>query len=152
MDAETSLTINFYRAKLKRYANEVIDGLKELGRDDGMMSPADSGLNNFWEEWLVQVHGEQSMFYEVYEDLVRSFVTAVIEKLPEDEVGLIWLRSEASCEYLDNLEDDTDIEKPSLFDMRNGAEEQLFDMVLEIASEMELPANVDEYLLGGGEI
>lgn len=151
MDAENQLRFDFTRAKLRRYADEVIKGLKELGRKDGMQSPADSGLNNIWEEWLVQVHGEQSIFYEQYEEVVQGMVNAFVEKLPRDEVGLIWLGSEAGADYLDELSEDDVDDEPGLSDMKEGAVAELFSMVMEIANNSELPENVEKYLYGSEE-
>lgn len=152
MDAEEKLRWDFMQSKMKRYAEMVIKDFKEMGRADGMQSPVDSGLNSLWDEWLVQIHGEHSFYYEQYEGMIRTNAECLIKELPEDEIGLIWLESETKSEYLDGLDGAAGDQRPSLSAMREGATAALFEVINDLATNQKLPDNVEKYLLEDGEV
>ena len=50
-------------SKYKRYTANVINQIKALP-PESRLSGDDSGLANVWEEWKVQMQGEQSVFFD----------------------------------------------------------------------------------------
>jgi hypothetical protein len=46
------------------------------------LSGDDSGLRNVWQEICVQVQGEDSLYWDVYEETIRSCAIGLVSKLP----------------------------------------------------------------------
>ena len=69
--------------------------------DTSMQSGDDSGLKNLWDEICVQAQGEQSIFWEMYVDLIDSCIERRADKLKPHELMAIWWQKE-------DLENDMD--------------------------------------------
>ena len=61
--------------KLKRFKEFLLSG--------------DSGLNNFWEEYCVQLQDEQSFYFESYVDTIRNYIDDEISKQPIEIQNLL---------------------------------------------------------------
>lgn len=59
----------------------VINQLK-LMNDDCLLSGDDSGLKNVWEEICVQLQGDESIYWGVYEGVIRNLISDAINKQP----------------------------------------------------------------------
>jgi hypothetical protein len=82
-----------------RMTRRIIKQLRQM--DDAMMSGDDSGLKNSWEEVCVQMQGEQSYCWEVFEETIRHFLRDEVTKLPPHEHQAVWLQTENGLEWLD---------------------------------------------------
>ena len=47
-----------------------------------LLSGDDSGLKNVWEEYCVQIQGEESYYIDIYEDIVAASVKEIYTKYP----------------------------------------------------------------------
>lgn len=77
-------------AKLDRYARRVIWHVKRLPKE-GRQSGDDSGLENTWAEFKYQIQRGESIFFEMYEDMILSIARDIVLGMPEEEQGLLWL-------------------------------------------------------------
>lgn len=95
----------------------VITNLNELPKDC-MQSGDDSCLQNVWEEFCVQVQGEESFFWDTYLDIAYDFLEASVAKLDPDEQLALWLVTEPGWSWnYDHKEDkDTDAIAPIAVD------------------------------------
>ncbi len=64
------------------FISSVIISQLKIMKDECLLSGDDSGLKNVWEEICVQVQGDMSMYWEIYEDVIRNAITGVINKQP----------------------------------------------------------------------
>jgi len=60
---------------------------------DGLLSGDDSGLTNVWEEICVQIQGNHSSHWDLYEETIDQCVQLEVEKLPPYEVDAIWVQT-----------------------------------------------------------
>ena len=88
-------------------AASIIRQLQGIKRDRGMMqSPESSGLINLWDEVCVQVQREYSVFWDAYEEFIRTIIEERVQKLPKEEKLMIWLSSESFSEWADTFDED----------------------------------------------
>ena len=66
-----------------------------------MQSGDNSGLKNLWDEICVQVQREESIFWDMYIEIIDSCIERQASKLKPHELMAIWWQNE-------NLEYDTD--------------------------------------------
>lgn len=78
---------------LKRFKDFV------FSKDD---SKDDSGLNNFWEEYCVQLQDEQSFYFESYVDAIRDYI--------EDEISKKSIEIQNLLDFSENEDYDEDDE------------------------------------------
>ena len=92
-----------------RVVRRVIRRLAELGRPY-MQSPEDSGLSHVWDELCVQLQGEQSIYWHLYDDTVYQHVAAEVERVADYELEAVWLSTSQGEEwdYDDESERDPD--------------------------------------------
>lgn len=65
---------------------------------EASLSGDDSGLLNVWNEICVQIQGEHSIFWDAYDETVRSFVSGHVSELKDYEQKALWYQCE---EYWD---------------------------------------------------
>lgn len=70
-----------------------IRALQSMTNPDGLLSGEDSGLANTWDEICVQLQGEDSYFWDTYEEVVRTFVEGFVDELPANEREAVWLQT-----------------------------------------------------------
>ena len=70
---------NYYT---KEIAKKVVRNMKLLKDDSMLLSGDDSGLKNVWEEYCVQIQGEESFYIDIYEDIVAASVKEIYTKYP----------------------------------------------------------------------
>lgn len=126
---------NVINTKYKRYTAEVLNLIKALP-PECRQSGDDSGLKNVWEEWKAQVQEEHSVFYESYEETIRSLCYQFIESLPEEERALLWHYSEAYFDRDDTLPDPTTIV--------DDLTEEFFNRIWGIAADEDLESSDKE--------
>lgn len=62
--------------------------------DSSMQSGDDSGLNNLWDEICVQVQHEESIFWDMYIEIIDSCIKRQASKLKPHELMAIWWQKE----------------------------------------------------------
>ena len=73
-----------------------------------------SDLKNLWNEICVQVQSEQSITWDLYDNMVKGFVFGFVEKLKNYEQVAIWLQTDAGIDWLWKLTDNAEIENLSM--------------------------------------
>ena len=84
------------------------------GEKKGLQSGDDSGLINLWDEICVQVQGESSVMWEMYEDLAMGIIEAEACKLANHVLEAIWLQTDPGMEWdgkQESIEEDNIIKR-----------------------------------------
>ena len=63
------------------------------------LSGDDSELDTTWDEICVQVQDEESVFWDVYDEIVRDMVRAHVAELPKFEREAIWFQTDAGIDW-----------------------------------------------------
>jgi hypothetical protein len=71
-----------------------------------VLSGDDSALVNAWDEICVQIQGEQSLYWDAYEETVRGVVTSALSGLAPFELDAIWLQTQEGQEWSCDDEED----------------------------------------------
>ena len=74
--------------KYQRYATEVIESLKKAKVES---LTGEESRDNVWDEYVSQLRRDNTIPLEQYRWVVKQHCLKVIEKLPEDEINLLWL-------------------------------------------------------------
>jgi hypothetical protein len=132
--------VDLVRDKLDRYAREVVNDIKSFPRE-ARLSGDDSGLESFWEEFKYQVQREESHCFEVYVETFERQCQFVVEELPRDEQGLLWLRSDGywDCDFQADYEGKI----PYGDTITEAVARELYRRVVEIAENEELKFDPD---------
>lgn len=87
----------------KRLSKKVVKGartaLKQMG-PEAMLSGADSGLRNVWEEICVQARSEESFFWAAYINTMNSILAGFVDALEPDEQAALWAVSDEGWDYI----------------------------------------------------
>lgn len=89
----------------KAIANRVIRHLCTL--NDALLSGDDSSLENTWDEICVQVQGEYSIFWDLYEEKIEGIIEAEIEKEDRAVLSSIWLQTYDGIKWTCDDENET---------------------------------------------
>jgi hypothetical protein len=63
------------------------------------------GFANVWDEICVQVQYEPSIFWDVYDDTVRSVVSSYVEALKKHEKNSLWFQTGKGLDWLYGLDE-----------------------------------------------
>jgi len=63
------------------------------------------GLANVWDEICVQIQYEPSIFWDVYDDTVRSVVSSYVEALKTHEKSALWLQTGKGLDWRYGLDE-----------------------------------------------
>src|SRR4051812_33832365 len=96
MDVQDKIIATLADRECKRLSRRVIRHLQSM--KDSMLSGDDSALANFWDEFCVQVQGQESGFWEHYVDLVNQIVLGFVEKLDSETKKAIWLQTDEAAD------------------------------------------------------
>lgn len=92
---------------LKQLTGKVKRKLQGLDRESNMMmSSEDSNLRNVWDEFCVQVQGEQSFFYDSYLDVIESIIAELLANCTEDEKIILWTQTQEYEEWSESPDND----------------------------------------------
>jgi hypothetical protein len=91
MDYRDRIIVRIAEQECKRISRKVVLALQKM--TDGMQSGDDSGLKNIWDEICVQVQSEQSIMWNLYEDLISDIIAWEVEKLGDVHKQAIWLQT-----------------------------------------------------------
>lgn len=81
---------------IEAFAEEVISFLKS---QPACLAPEDLGLSITWEEYAVQIAGEESFDFEVYRDTVRDLAQGVAAAAPVKDLELCALFCESYIDW-----------------------------------------------------
>lgn len=96
----------------KQISEKCITYLKGL---TATLSGDDSELKNVWEEICVQVQHEHSLYWDAYDETVRSFVRGHINDLQNHQQKALWYQSEGYWDWYVNEQEVAD-ELPPISD------------------------------------
>ncbi|TVY09072.1 hypothetical protein [Paenibacillus cremeus] len=131
---QISLIIN---DKYSGYVMQVKAKIENLDKSF-MQSGDDSPLNNVWEEFVVQIQGEESIFFEAYEDTIRAICEKVLNSLTESELRLLWLETDGYFDY------DEDELFPTEDVLLEGIEQELYSRLCALAADEEIEFDKDK--------
>ncbi|MFN8318969.1 MAG: hypothetical protein U0V54_06040 [Saprospiraceae bacterium] len=80
--SEFELLFDISKYYTKEIAKKVLKKIKQLKDKSMLLSGDDSGLKNVWEEYCVQIQGEESYYIDIYEDIVAASVKEIYTKYP----------------------------------------------------------------------
>ena len=92
------LIIDHARALGRYMAEQVRTDM--AGMDEPMLSGADSGLTSVWQEICAQAQGEESFFWDQYQEVAVGMIGFRVEELPKTEQEMLWLATEAGWDWL----------------------------------------------------
>lgn len=140
--------IEAWAAQLRlQVVDAAIDGLMEMG-GDALQSGDDSPLESIWEEICVQVQGEQSALWDLYEDIVKDQIEFELRKLSLEARSALWLQTEAGWHWAATCRMENAMARVPTDD--SDVITALIASVYERAADYE-SENIDEYKWGNGE-
>ena len=93
-----SAVIRAFAAEIcQRLTRKMIATLQKM--NDGLLSGDSSGLENTWDEICAQVQYELSVYWDAYDQTVRSLAEAEVEKLLPHEREAIWLQTPEAFDW-----------------------------------------------------
>ena len=114
--------------------------VRQLAKMPATLS-GDSGLRTVWEEFCVQVKGEQSVDWELYEDTVKECISGTLISLTHLHQVALWMQSDAAIDWLSEHEDGSKL--PGVFEP--DVVEVVYSVVWRLADESKNP-HVARYL------
>jgi|GEM_PF-740583 len=98
-----SLIAEYAKAAADKANAEAIDSLKQI---KSTLSGDDSGLCNAWDEICVQVQGEESFFWDEYQDVMSDAVLGVLQTFAPRDLAALWLHSAEGWDWGFDIEDE----------------------------------------------
>ena len=103
---------------LRKLANEIANRIirktiSALQQVTDTLSGDDSELINAWDEICVQVQHEHSFYWDVYDEIARSFIRAYVEELKDYEELTLWFQTDQGWDWL--YSDEERDERPPIF-------------------------------------
>ena len=86
------------RALARKIGLQVAADLQRMRKPH--LSREDSGLKSVWHEICVQVQGEESVFWDAYDQLMRDHVLSRLQPMSAPELEMLWLRTEPGWDWL----------------------------------------------------
>lgn len=117
-------------AIVARLVRSVIRDLQKMDEPARLLSGANSGLVNVWDEICVQRQVEESFAWRAYEQTIRTLIGGKLEDTPYRTLRSLWLLTPSGLGWIDENQAGKD-PNPCLPDI----EEYVFDEVLRKASE-----------------
>lgn len=68
--------------------------IKNLQKMKGCHLSGDSGLKNIWDEICVQVQGEESIFWDAYNDTIKPLILSEVKDIDEEIKQAIWFQTD----------------------------------------------------------
>ena len=101
--SESSIVRAVANAAAERLAKRAIKHLQQMRHT---LSGDDSELKTVWDEICAQAQGEESYFWDAYEDSMHSAVASLLDQLLVYEREAIWLQSAEGFDWLIRQESD----------------------------------------------
>ena len=99
------------QAAAQRLCRRAISRLQKMRTT---LSSDDSGLRTTWDEICAQVQGDQSLFWDAYEETIRGALAFDVAELPVHEQQALWLQTREGEDWDFKFEED-DREEPPVF-------------------------------------
>lgn len=100
MDIREKILISYADSILNKINRKVITQLQKLNTTT---SGVDSPLKNVWDEICVQIQGQESVFWNIYEQEIDMRIHAALDELKDFEKTALWLMTENGQDfYFDN--------------------------------------------------
>lgn len=103
MTPEARLVAAIAEEATSRIARGVVRDIQQL---KDLHSGDDSGLENTWDEICVQIQGTESIFWDMYDQMVRDLVEAHIDKAPVTDLQAIWLQTDPGEDWIIDVDQD----------------------------------------------
>lgn len=97
MDYKDRIIRVFAETTCERISKKVIRQLQKM--TDEMQSGEDSGLKNVWEEICVQVRFQQSIYWDLYVDVIETFIEGELETVDTNTKQAIWLQTDHGWDW-----------------------------------------------------
>jgi hypothetical protein len=124
--------------KYDAYANRAIRRIKRLP-PESRQSGDDSGLEDVWEEFKSQIQHEQSIFFDLYEQVIRELCLGLVQELPGHEIEILWF----GCEARFDCDDDEAGTHPLLGELRAHVADELYRIVCRRAADEAPQSDLD---------
>jgi hypothetical protein len=139
-------------AIVRQWANELAAraaarAVRQLAKMPANLSGDDSGLRSVWEEFCVQVKGEQSFDWDLYECTVKEVVSGTLLSLSHLQQVALWLQSDAADDWLSEHEEGSEL--PGVFEP--DVVEVVYQAVWRLADESKNPRVVRYLARAGGD-
>lgn len=125
----------------RRVSEEAVAALRQ---QPALLSGDDSGLQNVWLEFCVQVQGEHSYDWDAYEVHVRQLIEGQVCRLAPFELQAVWLQTPAGADWCD----EPDINPSQIPLDVESVVDSLYGLVWRIASDWE-DDRIGRYLYPG---
>ena len=93
---QESLIEEYAKAAGERVCLQAINVLEAI---TSTLSGDDSPLENAWEEICAQAQGEESFFWDAYQETMHSTVIGILEQLPHRDQVALWLQTEEGWDW-----------------------------------------------------
>lgn len=124
--------------KYARYVIQIIAEIRAMPRE-AMLSGEDVPMQDVWEEWLVQMQGEESFAVEAHEQSFRAICRGKAEQLPCDEQELLWFETEKQWGWDEAKEAGGGV-------ILDALEEEFYIRLCQAATDAKLPARLENYV------
>ena len=94
----------------RRVARRTRVALQKL--TDCTLSGDDSELKDVWDEVCVQIQGDKSIFWDLYDQTVRTYVASFVDQLKDYEMLALWLQTDQGWDWLYEEEDKREVHPP----------------------------------------
>jgi hypothetical protein len=98
LDHRTVILMRLADAECETLCGRTIRYLQSLSGDH-LQSGETSGLKNVWDEVCVQVQFQYSVFWDLYESIIRDFIASAVDPLPHYSKCAIWLQTEVGEDW-----------------------------------------------------
>jgi hypothetical protein len=128
MDYRNKIISDIAERECKRICRKVILLLQKM--TEGLHSGDDSPLRNIWDEVCVQVQFQESVYWDVYLDTIRTIISPAVEALDVSSKQAIWLQTSGGMDWEAETEDENDHQQVPSCSVADITEYILNDFVL----------------------
>lgn len=128
--------IRLIENKYSRYIREIIDTISEIPNKNGDCEIGD----NAWEDWRREQRAKSGVAPSGTSDSVRDACVNLIEKLPDDELALLWTMTH-DYEYVTRLEVGWPYGEP----MQSSVVKEIYDRIQVIAAAV--PVSLHSFIM-----
>lgn len=108
MQSESDIVKALAHEIANKITRKTISGLQRMPYDSPL-SGDDSGLKNIWDEICVQVQYEQSYYWDIYNETVKSFIEYDVSELKDFEKLALWFQTDSYWDWDSDEEDEKEL-------------------------------------------
>lgn len=103
-----------YSASVREFARDAAAraaalAVRQLSRRPARLSGDGSGLRTAWQEFCVQVQGEDSFYWDEYQQTVKQVNHGVTSRMTRLELATLWHQSDASIDWLAEHQEENEL-------------------------------------------